>query len=120
MTTVGPPSAAQQIEFLLRFQRLLAEGSFVATYKYALLQAIADLAVVVGDDSGAPLTITTRQLAEEMIGLYWRQVAPFPMTGAAEVLRQNTGRQAEIISRVREAQALLGGSLPELRRDPAL
>ena len=38
-------------------QRILSEGNFVATYKYALLQALADLAVLKGDDSGAPLPL---------------------------------------------------------------
>lgn len=37
-----PPSPEQQIAFLQQLQRLLDEGSFTATYKYALLHAIAD------------------------------------------------------------------------------
>jgi hypothetical protein len=31
---------------------LLAEGLFVASYKFALIHALADLAVLKGDDSG--------------------------------------------------------------------
>ena len=32
-----------EISFLRKLQRLLAEGDFVATYKFALLKALADL-----------------------------------------------------------------------------
>ena len=32
-----------ELEFLRKLQRLLAEGDFVATYKFALLNALADL-----------------------------------------------------------------------------
>ena len=34
---------SDQIKFLTNLQRLLAEGSFTATYKYALLSALAML-----------------------------------------------------------------------------
>lgn len=39
------PSAAAQVEFLEGIQGLLSGGGFTATYKYALLHALADLAV---------------------------------------------------------------------------
>ena len=67
------PSSDEQVRFLRRVQRLLEEGSFVATYKYALLHALADLAVLRGDDSGAPLELSTSEIAERIIELYWRQ-----------------------------------------------
>ena len=38
-------SAASELEFLRKIQRLFSEGEFVVTYKYALLQALADLSV---------------------------------------------------------------------------
>ena len=44
------PSADQQLGFLSKLQRLFAEGDFTATYKYALLIAMADLAIEVSDD----------------------------------------------------------------------
>ena len=47
---IPPPDAAFQVRFLQQVQRILAEGSFVATYKFALLHALADLAVLKGDD----------------------------------------------------------------------
>ena len=52
---MGSPTAEEQLKFLTNLQRLLAEGQFVATYKYALLLALADIAVESGDDSGNPL-----------------------------------------------------------------
>ena len=73
-----PPAVGEQIDFLRKLQRLLAVGRFVASYKYALLQVLADLAVITGADSGAPLRLTTREIAETMIARYWRQTAPFP------------------------------------------
>ena len=39
------PSAEQQLNFLQHLQRLFDEGEFVATYKYALLMALAELSV---------------------------------------------------------------------------
>ena len=40
-----PPAPEDQIRFLTNVQRLLAEGLFTATYKYALIAALADLSV---------------------------------------------------------------------------
>jgi hypothetical protein len=70
---VSTPSERQQIEILLKLQRLLSEGAFVASYKYALLLALADLAVERGDDSGAPLPLPLTAIAEQFIRIYWRQ-----------------------------------------------
>ncbi len=41
--------------FCANMQRLLSEGLFVASYKFALVHALDDLAVLKGDDSGDPL-----------------------------------------------------------------
>ena len=103
--THAVPSAQKQLDFIQKLRRLLDEGMFVATYKYALLHAIADLCVTQGDDSGAPLILSTRELADQFIRLYWRQAAPFPVGDAERPLRQNTGRQAAVIKAVREARA---------------
>ena len=90
-------SSEQQIAFLTNLQRLLGEGSFVATYKYALLMALADIAVERGADDDSELLITTSQIAEKFIQYYWRQITPYL---SSRVLQQNTGRQAGIISLV--------------------
>jgi HNH endonuclease len=114
-----PPEPQAQVAFLLALQRLLTEGSFVATYKFALLHALADLALVKGDDSGAPLPLTTAEISGRMAELYWRQAAPYP--GGAhrhEVLRHATGNQAAILNQLVAARQGAEGSLARFRRDP--
>ena len=63
----GRPSLQLQLDFLGRVQRLLEGGVFTASYKFALLQAIADLAVERGTDTRACLEIGTRELADRFI-----------------------------------------------------
>jgi HNH endonuclease len=110
---VSPPSDRAQVEFLTHIQRLLSEGGFTASYKFALLLALADIAVEMGDDSGAPLQVPLDAIAERFIRLYWRQVVPHP---AGHVLQQNTGSQAVIINLVEAARARYG-SLPLIMRE---
>jgi hypothetical protein len=40
---MSPPSPDEQLQFLKNLQRILSEGGFVATYKFALLMALAGL-----------------------------------------------------------------------------
>jgi hypothetical protein len=47
-----PPNSDAQIQFMVNIQRLLDEGLFTASYKFALLLALADLSIEQGDDSG--------------------------------------------------------------------
>jgi hypothetical protein len=113
---VRPPTSDEQIRFLVNLQRLLDEGSFVASYKFALLIALADLSIERGDDSGAPLSLTTAEIAEQFITYYWRQAVPYPSPTEARVLQQNTGQQAKIVSLVRDVRASYD-SLPNAARD---
>src|SRR4051812_1559034 len=106
-----PPSADEQILFLVNVQRLLDEGLFVASYKFALMLALADLAVEQGDDSGTALPITTEAIAGKVIQYYWRQAVPYPAAASTSVLSQNTGRQAAIVNVVRKAREQHGDSL---------
>jgi hypothetical protein len=97
VTSIEPQ---QQLEFLSNIQRLLGEGQFTVTYKYALLLAIADICVEDGEDSAAPFEIGTRKFAEK-------------------VLRQNTGNMPAVISALgRIAERGIVG-LNELKRDAA-
>jgi 5-methylcytosine-specific restriction endonuclease McrA len=107
------PTPEEQVQFLRNVQRLLAEGLFAASYKFALVHALADLAVLKGDDSGAPLEIDTKEIAARFVELYWRQARPFQVGGGPTdlVLQQNTGRQAAIISQIARSQQECGGSL---------
>jgi hypothetical protein len=114
------PSPERQIEFLTNLQRLLSEGLFVATYKYALLMALADICIEQGKDDDAPLEAPTRLIAEKFIQYYWRQGMPFVAQAAlaqAQVLRQNTGKQAGIIQLIVEARGRYEGSLVDALRD---
>ena len=112
------PAPEEQVRFLRNVQRLLAEGLFVATYKFALLHALADLAVLKGDDFGAPLELPTRDIAAKFVELYWRQSRLFPAGGAPSglILRQNAGRQAAIVSQIVDSQQKCGASQFRLRQ----
>jgi 5-methylcytosine-specific restriction endonuclease McrA len=112
---VPTPSPAAQLHFLNNVQRLLDEGSFVATYKYALLMALADLSVEKGNDTGDPLPIALSDIAEKFIQYYWRQVRPYPGT-KHETLFQNTGQQAAIVNAVADFGRAHGPSLAKSRR----
>ena len=113
------PSPEEQIQFLVKIQRLFSEGGFVATYKFALLQALAALSVEKSEFSEDSLKITTREIAEKFISYYWRQTLPFiaPTGDSPSVLKQNTGRQAEIVSLTTEGHRKYGGSLARAMRD---
>ncbi len=111
-----------QVQFLTNFQRLLAEGSFVATYKFALLLALADLSVEKGDDIGSSIEIATMEIAEKFIELYWRQATPFvPKDLVVEhaVLVQSTGKQASIVTHIERTRAKTGDSIVRLKSQKA-
>jgi len=114
------PSPERQIQFLTDLQRILSEGSFVSTYKYALLMALADIAVERSNDDDSSLVIPSNLIAEKFIEYYWRQSAPFLSAGQAEnlgVLRQNTGTQAGIVRLLLNARGKHQGSLVHARFD---
>lgn len=115
MNEPRPPTDKEQLRFLQSLQRLLDEGSFSASYKYALLHAIADLCIREGDDSGGELELSTSQIAEQFVQLYWPQVAPFVTSDDKKVLKQNRGRQAAVVREVREHYDRYQGSLASLR-----
>ena len=112
-----PPAPAEQIRFLTNIQRLLAEGLFTATYKYALLAALADLSVELGDDSGGSLRLSTFAIAEKFIEYYWHHATPYTTTNAARVLKQNTGNPAKILTLILAARERYGDSLAAIMRD---
>jgi hypothetical protein len=113
------PTSDEQIRFLVNLQRLLDEGSFVASYKFALLLSLADLCIEEGDDSGAPMPVDTADIAAKFIQYYWRQAVPFPASRESKILKQNTGQQAAIVNAVGDARAAFGDSLPNLMKSSA-
>jgi 5-methylcytosine-specific restriction endonuclease McrA len=119
MTLTRPDSSAQ-VEFLTKIQRLLTEGSFTATYKFALLHALADLSVEKGADSDEPLRLGTEEIADKFIQYYWKQVRPYSAidggdAGSMQVLRQNNNGQAEIVSLLEGAFGDNEGSLSQFK-----
>lgn len=114
------PSPEFQLEFLRYLQRLLEEGEFVATYKFALLMALADLSVEKGTDTASPLSLTSEEIAEKFIQYYWPQSRPYVPSGReikARTLWQNTGRQARVVSLVRETSEKYGNKLTSVAGD---
>ncbi len=91
------------MQFLSKLQRLFAEGDFAATYKFALLMALADLAIEFGADDGEDLMLTNRHIGERFICLYWKHGLPYS-TGlpdnVSDVLVQNKGTQAAVVSAI--------------------
>jgi hypothetical protein len=90
----------------------------VASHKFALLLALADLSVENGDDSGAALLLGTEAIAQRFVQYYWRQSVPYPAAAEARVLKQNTGRQAAILNKVMWSREQYGDSITELMKHP--
>ena len=113
------PTSDEQLLFLSKLQRLFNEGDFTATYKLALLIALADLAVELGGDDGNELQLSIRQIAERFIQIYWRQAMPY-RTGLSNavpgVLIQNNGVQAAVISSIAAFQVKHGFATSQLAR----
>lgn len=114
VTMAQYPSSDQHLAFLVKLQRLLSEGDFTATYKFALLMALADISVERGHDDLRPLDIPMRDIAEKFIDYYWQQTMPYGSVASktnavniaegqvpnsnAGVLSQNMGTTAKVVS----------------------
>ncbi len=97
-----PDADRGALAFAEKVLALLDEGRFTATYKFAVLLGLMDLCLEHSTREGfPPSAVTTRQLAEKVLELYWPHAVPY---GGARVLFQNHGRagaQAAIVSRIR-------------------
>lgn len=113
------PSADDQIRFLRNVQALLEDGQLVATYKFALLTAFADLAVESDVTDDQPLVVPVRSIAEKFIDYYWQQSAPFASGHAAQVLKQNSGRQAAVVGELVKVRGQGFASLSQFRANTA-
>jgi 5-methylcytosine-specific restriction endonuclease McrA len=112
-----PAADADTIAFAEKVLALLRQGSFTATYKFAVLIGLIDLSLEGYTSAGLPPdSVTTAQLADAVTRLYWPQVAPFQAADGA-VLRQSSGGQAKIVTLVAAARARLvpSGSPPLAR-----
>ncbi len=91
------------IAFAERLLTLLDEASYSTTYKLAVLLALLDLCIEHAARSGeAPSMLTTRQLAEKVIDIYWPQTRGYRAGENSLVLRQSSTGQAEIVTDVYE------------------
>lgn len=107
----GAPTAESQIVFLKKIQTLFDDSSFNATYKYALLITLTDLAIEHGNDSGNPLELKGELIATRFAEIYWPQIKQYStgISGTTSgVLSQNKGGQAEIITTLLGIQDKLG------------
>lgn len=101
-TARGPISLAEKV------LSLLDEGTFTATYKYAVLLGLIDLCMENTSRTGDPPSmVTTYQLAEKVVEIYWPQSLPFYYERLPEptVLTQNRGApdsQAAILRKIVE------------------
>jgi hypothetical protein len=115
------PDPEEQLQFLFKVQRVLSDGLFTASYKFALLLALADLAVERGNDEAKDLSLDTLDLAEKFVALYWRQVLPWVPRGAdgrpTRRLAQARGGEAAILNQIANAHDRYQGSLTRLRHD---
>lgn len=112
-------SERDAIAFGEKVLALLDQGSFTATYKYAVLLALIDTCLEGVDASGRPPSaVTPRQLAVRVIELYWPQARLYGTSSdEAIVLRQNSSSQAEILTLICRFKSGIGrGHEPSLHR----
>lgn len=102
------PEQLGAIAFAEKVLELLDEGRYTATYKFAVLLALMDLALERTEASGSPpLTLTTRQIAEKTVEIYWPHTVPFAGQAVPAILRQNSTGQAEIVSAIQRFRSRL-------------
>ena len=109
------PTAQEQLDFLAKVERLLAEGRFTSTYKFALLIALTNIAVEQGDDSGNPLEIDLDDVARQFLALYWNMARPYPRVNA--ILKQNreAAKPSRMITLLKSEVKLGSSSYARLR-----
>jgi hypothetical protein len=116
-------SATGRTDIVAFAERLLDQGSFQTTYKYAVLLGLMDLCVEHTSTTGAaPTSVTTPQLADKVLELYWPHTRPFDLERGTDLLQGKTG-EAEILQRVRRFRSDSGAdpsaTLPQARRAQA-
>ncbi len=91
-----------QIDVVDHILQLLKHGRRSSTYKHAVLIGLMDLCLEQTDDIGwPPSMITTRQLAEKVVELYWPQIRPWEH----DRLQQNRGRRAAVLRLIEELRS---------------
>ncbi len=108
------------VEVAERVLRLLDEGRYTATYKQAVLVALIDLCLESTTKDGAPAdSLTTRQLAEKVLALYWPHTRVWSAEAGGRILVQNTSgapttveRGGGIVARIRAFREEVEARLP--------
>ncbi|GLX80736.1 HNH endonuclease [Thalassotalea eurytherma] len=110
-----------QIEFISYMQRLLQEGDFSSTYKFAFLHSLADICIEKDVPSSGQLLISFDEIVDKMITLYWQHATPFIVENdrlEGGVLLQNSGNQAKIITDIVELQNSGARNLSQAKKLP--
>jgi len=124
------PTAQQQLDFLGKIERILSQGQFTTTYKFALLIALTNIAVEQGDDSGDALEVELDDVARRCLELYWNMARPYPRIDAVLKQSTNEAKPAKMITlllaearqpqssyqRLRAYRAARDGLITEARR----
>lgn len=110
------PTAQQHLDFLTKVERLLGEGRFTSTYKFALLIALTNIAVERGDDTGEPLDVELDEIARQYLALYWNMARPYPRIG--EILKQNreAAKPSRMVTLLKSEVLVSQSSYQRLRR----
>ncbi len=92
--------AALPVDVAERVLRLLDEGRYTATYKQAVLVALIDLSLESTERDGSPRdTLTTRQVAEKVLALYWPHTRVWGVEGGGRILVQNSAGSPATVER---------------------
>ncbi len=132
---VPPDGRSDPYAVVERVIQLLDEGSFVSTYKHAVLLGLIDVCTRQGLRAIPTSMVTTRQLAEAVVELYWPQTrhwADRQGRDGSAILRQNAGVRGDeadsnsivgLVYRFRVAAAAggaVGVALPQVQlREPS-
>jgi len=92
-----------------RILNILDEGTFTATYKYAVLIGLIDLCIE-NTSKGLvpPQSVTTRQLAWKVLELYWAHAVPFRVGKNEIFLKQNQQKQATVVNLIKDFRDAIG------------
>jgi hypothetical protein len=109
------PTAQRQLDFLSGVERLLSQGRFTSTYKFALLIALTNLAVEQGDDSGDPLDIDVDDIARQYLALYWNMARPYPRVNSILKQSTNEAKPSKMITLLKDEAVQTPSSYRRLR-----
>lgn len=96
-----PTASLDALQFSRRVIALLEQGAFSSTYKFALLVALIELCQEREALNGRLETLTTRDITERMVELYWPQAKSWGHRGdtsSTRPLRQNAGAEIAVLT----------------------